>query len=109
MKIFIADNHPNVRCAQSDPAYLSMFYDKYSGALYGIVLRIVNKEIIAAKVLEIIFKNQLAAKENNVPGLNSEFTSVANHARKKSHQTIKAIGIFEACNNGWKCIPDCGS
>jgi hypothetical protein len=105
MKTDIANSHPNVINNKRDNAYLSMFYDKYAGALYGIILRIVDKEIIASKVLEISFKNRLEHKEENAPRLVSEFTSLSNQVRKKSAETIKAIQIFEACNSGWKCIP----
>ena len=84
--------------------YFSSFYDKYAGALYGIILRIVKKEVIADKILEKAFKADFKDRHNGKTKLLSEFSSISQHARKKSTDILKAIKIFEACNNGSECV-----
>jgi hypothetical protein len=105
MKTVMPHTYPGVITNTGEYACLSMFYDKYAGALYGIIVQIVDKEIIASKVLELSFKNRLEGGPGDGPKLVSAFTSLSNRVRKKSHETVKAITIFEACNNGWKCVP----
>ena len=84
----------------------SEFYDKYAGALYGIILKIVGKEIIAEKVLEKVFIKNIEGNNNDAPKLLSDFTLISNQSRKKSNDSLKAIQIFQACNNGWNCLPN---
>lgn len=84
----------------------SELYDKYAAALYGIILRIVGKEIIAGKVLEKVFRKNIEGNDNDAPKLLSRFTLMSNQSRKKSNDSLKAIKIFQACNNGWNCLPN---
>jgi hypothetical protein len=84
--------------------YMSEFYDKNAGALYGTILRIVDKEIIAVKVLEGTFKGVFVNGNIKGPKLVSEFTAISNYARKKSLDTLKAIRIFQACNESRECV-----
>jgi hypothetical protein len=80
------------------------FYDQKAGALYGAIINIVNKEVIAAKVLEGTFKRAFVEKNIKAPRLVSEFTSILIYAKKKSVDTLKAIEIFKACNDGRECV-----
>jgi hypothetical protein len=96
----------NTNTTENRLQYLSAFYDKYAGALYGTILRIVGKEIVAEKVLEKVFKNNINNQPENPSKQLSEFTCILNHSRKKSNESVKAIQIFEACNNGWHCVPE---
>jgi hypothetical protein len=80
------------------------FYDKYAGALYGIILRAVNKEIVAEKIFIKVFRDAVYERKIETSKFLSEFTCVSNHARKISQVTVKAINMFEACNEGRDCM-----
>jgi hypothetical protein len=81
------------------------FYEKYAGAIYGMIIRAVEDEIIAENILVKVFKNAFVDRNIETPKLNSEFTCISNHARKKSKETVRAIKIFKACNEGRECLP----
>jgi hypothetical protein len=92
------------RYKMGNRGYCSKFYDKYAGAMYGIILRAVNNEIIADKVFVKVFKNAFVKRDIETPKFLSEFTCVSNHARKISQETIRAINLFKACNEGRQCV-----
>ena len=80
------------------------FYDKYAGALYGIILRAVDKEIVAEKIFIKVLRDAFYERNAETSKFLSEFTCVSNHARKISQVTVKAINMFEACNGGRNCV-----
>jgi hypothetical protein len=90
------------RKKQSDQ--FSAFYDKYAGVIYGLIMSMVDDQLLAEKILLKVFRDAFVHNNLDAPKLNSRFIAVTNHARKRSQDTNRAISIFRACNEGRPCI-----
>jgi DNA-directed RNA polymerase specialized sigma24 family protein len=73
-------------------------YDLYAPPVYGKVLSIVQKDPIAEKVFEKVFVS--AYTNDKTFPLRSPLMSLIDLAHEKSHKTIKALNIFNACCSG---------
>ena len=82
--LHIAENDLVARLKGKDSAALDYLYDHYSGALYGIVFRIVKNEDIAEEILQDIFLKIWDKIENYDAGKGKLFTWMLNIARNQA-------------------------
>ncbi len=73
-------------------------YDFYAPPVYGKILRIVQKDPIADKLLEQVFVKAYTS-DKTFP-LRSPLMSLIDLAQEKSRKTIKALTIFNECCSG---------
>jgi hypothetical protein len=94
----------NTASNEKSIAAFSDFYDRYAPALYGHIIRIVEKEEIAQRVLTKVLIAAFHGEHIDAPKLLSPFTVALNHSGKKSSDILKAISIFQACNESRACV-----
>lgn len=107
--ISMADTHETINLVQGlkdgDEASLSIIYDKYSPALYGLILKIVKDDALAQDILQECFLKiwKKAKSYNSEKG--SFFTWMLNTCRNAS---IDSLRKSERILNGKNQIEDSG-
>jgi RNA polymerase sigma-70 factor (ECF subfamily) len=69
---------------QKNPSALEYLYDHYSGALYGVILRIVKTEDVAEEVLQDVFMKIWDRIDSYDPAKGKLFTWMVNVARNQA-------------------------
>lgn len=80
----IAEPELVARLKKKDQSALDYLYDHYSGALYGVVYRILKKEEIAEEVLQDVFLKIWDKVESYDPAKGKLFTWMMNIARNQA-------------------------
>lgn len=78
------------RLKQQDASALSELYDAYSGALYGVVLRIVRTPETAEQVLQDVFLKAWRNIEHYDPAKGRLFTWLVNIARNAAIDAVRS-------------------
>ncbi len=78
------------RLKQRDANALNALYDAYSGALYGVVLRIVRTPELAEQVLQDVFLKAWRNIEHYDPAKGRLFTWLVNIARNAAIDTVRS-------------------
>lgn len=78
------------RLKQRDASALSELYDAYSGALYGVVLRIVRTPEVAEQVLQDVFLKAWRNIEAYDPAKGRLFTWLVNIARNAAIDAVRS-------------------
>lgn len=89
-RIFIAEDSLVALLRQRDQRGFTLLYDNYSSALYGIILKIVRIEEIAADVLQDAFVKMWRNIDNYDNSKGSLFTWMLNVARNTAIDKIRS-------------------
>ncbi len=84
---------------QRDNQAYSYLYDNYSGALYGVVLQIVQNPELASDVLQEVFINIWRKIESYDPSKGRLFTWMLNVTRNASIDTLRSKGYQNSQKN----------
>ncbi len=82
--------------AAGDQQALADLYDAFSAALYGVVLRMVEKEEVAQEVLQDIFVKVWRNAEGYDPDKGRPFTWLVNIARNTAIDALRSAGMRNA-------------
>ncbi len=84
---------------QRDNRAYSYLYDNYSGALYGVILQIVQNPELASDVLQEVFINIWRKIESYDPSKGRLFTWMLNITRNASIDTLRSKGYQNSQKN----------
>jgi RNA polymerase sigma factor (sigma-70 family) len=83
---------------RGDQQALASLYDAYSGALYGVIIRILQKEELAQEVLQDTFVKIWRSAAAYDPSKGRPFTWMMNIARNAAIDMLRSAGVKHAAS-----------